>query len=299
MCLIQLALCIRIAPELRTAVLPRVHVLLPLIRMGSWMTVSNVRQPDHVQPGSFLIGSMLSVSLAAYYVVPCEVITRLLVVPVAVVAVLFPAFSATFASDPKRAAAMFGGSVKYVFVMFFPLLLVVSIFAREGLGSGWARRSPPMVSGAAVARGWRAFRWSSPDTAHNGSGRWPRRPGCQAAPIGIALIPCAAYLLIHRHGALGAAMAWTARAAFDAAGLFAISAWLLDRNRPAFRTGALIAGGVAFLALDAAAIHLPAKSFWLLAGLSYVAFAARFFGIRPWASLLWIAAPQSHKSVKL
>jgi len=97
------------------------------------MTLSNIISPIMANLDRFIIGGMLSVGVAAYYVVPCEVITRLLVFPIVLVAVLFPAFSASFASDPRRTATLFGSSLKYLFLILCPVLLVALVFAREGL----------------------------------------------------------------------------------------------------------------------------------------------------------------------
>jgi O-antigen/teichoic acid export membrane protein len=57
------------------------------------MTVSNVVSPLMVYVDRFLIGAFLSISAVAYYVTPHEVVTKLLVLPGAVAAVFFPAFS--------------------------------------------------------------------------------------------------------------------------------------------------------------------------------------------------------------
>jgi O-antigen/teichoic acid export membrane protein len=296
-CLVQLVLCFRVMPDLRRVVRPRARVLRPLVHMGSWLTLSNIISPIMANLDRFIIGVMLSVGAAAFYVVPCEVITRLLVLPIAIVAVLFPAFSASFAADPRRTARLFGSSLKYVFLILFPVLLVALVFAREGLtlwlGPTFAANSFQVLQWLAVGALLNGLAMI-PLTLIQGIGR-----ADLAAKLHVLELPFylfAAYFLIHWYGLVGAAMAWTARVAFDAAGLFALSAGLLGRRGWSFaRSGAFILGGVAILGIGGAMIHLPAKGLWLFAGLCYLAIAVRFFAIDPDGSL----AAQNQASVKL
>jgi O-antigen/teichoic acid export membrane protein len=265
--------------------------------MGSWMTLSNIIGPIMVNLDRFIIGGMLSVGAAAYYVVPCEVITRLLVLPVAIVAVLFPAFSSSFASDPRRTAALFGRSLKYIFLILFPVLLVALVFAREAL-TVWLG---PVFAG----HSFRMLQWFAVGALLNGLAQIPFTliQGIGRADLAakmhlleLPLFLFATYLLIHRYGLIGAAMAWTARAAFDAAVLFALSARQLGRRDWSFaRSSAFILGGVAILGIGSAMTHLPAKSLWLFAGLCYLAIAVRFFVVHRSADL----AAQNQTSVKL
>ncbi len=295
-CLVQLVLCFQVMPDLRKVVRPRARILRPIIRMGSWMTLSNIISPIMANLDRFIVGGMLSVGAAAYYVVPCEVITRLLVLPIAVVAVLFPEFSARFAADPRRAATLFGSSLKYVFLILFPVLLVALIFAREGLtvwlGPAFATNSFQVLQWLAVGALLNGLAMI-PLTLIQGIGRADLAAKLHLVELPVYLL--AAYFLIHWYGLVGAAMAWTARVAFDAAGMFALSARLLGRRDWSFgRSGAFILGGVVILGIGGAMIRLPAKSLWLFAGLCYLAIAIRFFAINPGAGL----APQEQSRVK-
>lgn len=300
-CLVLLVLCFHVMPDLRRVIRPRASVLRPLVQMGSWMTLSNILGPLMTNLDRFLIGGMLSVGAAAYYVVPCEVMTRLLVLPIAIVAVLFPAFSSSFASDPGRTAALFGRSLKYIFLILFPVLLAALVFAREGLtvwlGPAFAVNSFQVLQWLAIGALLNGLA-QIPFTLIQGIGR-----ADLAAKLHVLELPFflfATYFLIHRYGLLGAAMAWTARASFDAAGLFALSAWLLGRDNWSFaRSGAFILGGVVILGIGGAMIHLTAKSLWLFVGLCYMALAVRFFEIDSDTGLAWRLSPRNHTSVKL
>ncbi len=230
-CLIQLAQCLQLIPDLRRFTPPRASVMRPLIHLGSWMTVSNVISPIMANLDRFLIGGMLSVGAAAYYVVPCEMVTRLLVLPVAIVAVLFPEFSASFVSNPVRTAALFASSLKYVSLILLPILLVVLVFAREGLtvwlGPSFAGNSFRVLQWLAVGALLNGLA-QIPLTLIQGIGRADLAAKLHLLELPLYLV--AAYVLIHQYGIVGAAIAWTVRAAIDAAGLFGLSVRLLGRT---------------------------------------------------------------------
>src|SRR2546426_200083 len=82
-------LCLRQLPALRHTVLPQWATVGPLLRLGGWMTVTNVVSPLMVSLDRFLISAILSVTAVAYYTTPYEVVTKLLVFPVAVAGVFF------------------------------------------------------------------------------------------------------------------------------------------------------------------------------------------------------------------
>lgn len=73
--------------------------LTSLLRAGGWMTVSNVIGPLMVYADRFLIAGLLSAAAVAYYVAPYEIVTRLLIVPAAISAVLLPRASREMANQ--------------------------------------------------------------------------------------------------------------------------------------------------------------------------------------------------------
>lgn len=64
-----------------------------MLRFGAWMTASNIISPLMVTADRFVIASMLSASVVAYYTVPFDFIFRLLMIPAALTGALFPRFS--------------------------------------------------------------------------------------------------------------------------------------------------------------------------------------------------------------
>ena len=146
---------LRMMPALR-GVRFRVERLVPLLRIGGWMTVSNMVGPLMVYLDRFVIGAVLSMSAVAFYVTPYEVVTKLWLIPAVLVGVLFPAFSGSSMSDTKHLARLYERGLSYVTMAMFPLVLVLTTFAPEGL-SIWL--GPPFTSQRpwAMAGAWGFF----------------------------------------------------------------------------------------------------------------------------------------------
>jgi O-antigen/teichoic acid export membrane protein len=238
-----LLFCMRISPALRERILWHRHAVGPLMKFGGWMTVSNVIGPIMVTMDRFVIGAVLSVTAVAYYATPYEAITRLWIIPSSVVAVVFPAFSATFAGDRERTAALYDRSVKYILISLFPVVLTVILFAPEilrvWLGAEFAAHSTAPLQWLTIG----VFVSSLslvPLALVQGSGRPDLTAKLHMLELPIYLI--ALFLLIQSHGIEGAALAWTGRVCLDAVVLFVMPPFLREQQ-PAlrFRTSALVA----------------------------------------------------------
>lgn len=97
------------------------------------MTVSNLISPLMVYTDRFLIGATISMVAVTYYTTPYEVVTKLLVIPGALMSVIFPALSTSYVQDISQAVCLFYRSVKYIFIVLFPLILIIIIFAQDGI----------------------------------------------------------------------------------------------------------------------------------------------------------------------
>ncbi|MBT7329492.1 MAG: oligosaccharide flippase family protein [Oceanospirillaceae bacterium] len=126
-------LCLKVAPALRRPVRIRRAMLGPLIRFGGWMTVSNIVGPLMVHMDRFLIGAVVTMTAVAYYATPYEVAAKLAIIPAALMGVLFPAFTSALAQDRTYAIRLFDRSVNYIFLLLFPIALIIVTFAHEGL----------------------------------------------------------------------------------------------------------------------------------------------------------------------
>ena len=129
----QFLFCCKIIPDLFSHFSLETRKFWMLMRFGGWMTVTNIVSPLLVYVDRIFIGSMISVTAVAYYATPSEVITKLTLLSGALMSVLFPAIASSFAVDRQRSAILLDRGMKYVFLMIFPIVLIIATFAPEGL----------------------------------------------------------------------------------------------------------------------------------------------------------------------
>ncbi len=110
--------------------LPRLGEML---RLGGWMTVSNLVGPFMVYADRFVIAALMSTAAVAVYVAPYEVATRLLVVGAALTAVLFPVLSASWFRQPARAVRLYNAAAALVVWVTGTAVLWLSALAGWGL----------------------------------------------------------------------------------------------------------------------------------------------------------------------
>lgn len=212
---LHLVACLQIDPALRQLQLDSKSIA-PLLRFGSWMTVSNIVGPVMVYMDRFVIGAMLSMSAVAYYATPYEVVTRLWIIPVALVAVLFPAFASLHGHDRNQLVRLFERGLRYMTILMFPLALVIVAFAKQGLhawlGAEFADRSTTVLRWLAIG----VFLNSLCQIAF-ALIQAVGRPDLSAKfhvlqlPLYLALL----WFLLRDYGIEGAAIAWTLRILLD------------------------------------------------------------------------------------
>ena len=231
---------------------PRFRLVLPLLKLGGWMTFSGLMTQALLYADRFLIGSLLGLSAVAFYATPLDLVLRAWILPVAVAQTLLPAFASSFAAAPGPTAALLRRGALLVMLMVFPACLVLVGGAREilwlWLGQGFAEGSARVLQwlGCGIFFSCVAF---APASLLDAIGR-PDATAKFAAVQAVIFIPLAA-LLIHLIGIEGAAMAWTARAATDCAGKFALAARLYPPAADSARRLALplATGGAGLLLL--------------------------------------------------
>lgn len=243
---VHLAFCFHVVPELRRRVVVRRDLLGPLFRFGGWLTISNVVGPVIVYLDRFLIGAVLSVAAVGYYTAPYEIVTKFLLIPAALTAVLFPAFAAGLVANPERTRGLFVRGVKVIFLLLFPLALVFVTFAHEGLQL-W-------LGPEFALNGGRVLQWLAAGLFVNSlaqvaltMAQAAGRPDL-AAKLHLVELPLyliVLWLLTTRMGIEGAAVAWTLRAGVDMVFLF----WFVMGILPAFAKTAYIMLAVLLLSL--------------------------------------------------
>jgi O-antigen/teichoic acid export membrane protein len=238
---------------------PRIDLgeLAPLLRFGGWMTVTNVISPLLVYLDRFLLGSRVSLEAVAWYAMPWEMVTKILVVPGAVVTVLFPLFSGMAASRRTDAAGLYVDSVRTLaWTMFLPCFLV-SLFAREGLTlwlgpdfAGHAYRVAQLMALGTLLNGVAHV----PFALMQGAGRpdLTARIHLLELPVYIALM----LWLTAEFGIAGTALAWTARVAIDLTILHVLARREVGLKKP---PGALAWGvtGAGFALFAATLMPMP------------------------------------------
>ncbi len=71
-----------------------------LLDLGSWITITNLVSPLLVYCDRFIIGTLVSASLVAYYTTPQDAISRVLALPIAMAATLYPAIGCWRSRSP-------------------------------------------------------------------------------------------------------------------------------------------------------------------------------------------------------
>ena len=207
-------------------------ILLPLFKTGGWMTVSNIISPLMVNFDRFIVGALLSITAVAYYATPYDMVMKLLLVPSALLGVLFPAFAASFEHDRSAMAVLFDRAIRLMLLAIFPPVLLLVAFAHEGmqlwLGRDFAAHSAVVVRWLAAgvlinSIGQIAF------AAVQGVGR-----ADLTAKLHVVELPIYAavlFALTKSLGLTGVAIAWTLRVALDTTVLLVLSARRLPEAR--------------------------------------------------------------------
>jgi O-antigen/teichoic acid export membrane protein len=148
-------LCVRVFPALGRLPRFRFAELRTLLAFGGWVTVSSAVVPILLYLDRFIIGASLTMAAVAYYSIPYEIVTRLWIIPMSLVATLFPAFSVLAGQEQReRLAALLARSMKWVLLIMGPAVVIITAFARDilqlWLGSDFARESTPTLQILAV-----------------------------------------------------------------------------------------------------------------------------------------------------
>lgn len=202
-----------------------------LVQSGGWFTVSAVISPLLVQADRFFIGAMVSATAVTAYTLPFDMITQLLVGVTAVSTVALPSITVELRRNPALARRLLRRWLARVAVAMAALCAAVAALLPQALAA-WLGNALPAESET-------IGRWLCLGVWINSLGAmffvWLHAQGRFRATALLHALELPLYLLLlllllRQWGAVGAAMAWTARVTLDTAGL----AWL-SRRRPAGR----------------------------------------------------------------
>lgn len=191
-----------------------------LLTFGAWMTLSNIISPLMVSADRFVISGVLGASVVAYYTVPFEALIRVLVIPAALTAALFPRLATVMAIDPIQARNLYKKCLKIVLVVMLPICILIAVGSHWGLalwlGSDFADNSWAIVSVMAVGLLLNGLA-HVPFAAVQAGG--DSRTTAYLHLFELAIYVPMLFLCMKSYGILGAAIAWTVRVGIDLAAL--------------------------------------------------------------------------------
>lgn len=125
--------CKKVVTDLFKSIKVELNYIKPLFSFGGWITVSNTVGPMVSYLDRFVLANVLSSLVVAYYTTPFDVISRMLIVSQSVVSVMFPAFSAEYCLDKKKAKILYFRAAKYILFIITIPSIIIFIFAHDGL----------------------------------------------------------------------------------------------------------------------------------------------------------------------
>ena len=237
-------ICVRALPELKHARV-QLRMLGPVVRMGGWMTASNVAWPILTYVDRFIIASVLSAAATGYYSTPLDLVLRFAIVPVAIMNTAYPAMAASYRTAPEVTANLFRRSLLTVAALLFPASLACVALSHWIL-TVWLGAS--FADHAAVVLRWLGVGvlLTSIDAVVAGllDGIGKASVNAKFSFAELALYVPVLALLVRTTGIKGAAMAWALRCGLD----FVLRLWVAQRLyvplRPAVRQLFPLLGGL-------------------------------------------------------
>jgi O-antigen/teichoic acid export membrane protein len=188
-----------------------------LFSFGGWITVSNIVSPMMVYFDRFYIAAVLSVSVVAYYTTPLDLLIKVLLVPLALVGVMFAIFSSEWSTNKRTVINHYRKSIITVFIVMAPFTIVAVLLADYGLtlwlGAEFAEQSYKITQVIAVGVFFNAMAMV-PYALIQGIGRADITAKFHLLELPIFLVLL--WFFVDAFGLIGAAYAWTIRVTLDA-----------------------------------------------------------------------------------
>ncbi len=210
---------------------------------GGWMAMTNIVGPLMTRLDRFVVAANLTLGAAAFYIVPQELVLRLLLISVALGTTLFPTLARAHADDPRLHREVSQRGLRAACAISLPIALGLALLSSLGMGAWmgpkFAEQSTAVV--AILAIGFFANSAAQiPYTALQTAGRADLIAKLHVTELPIFL--AAVWLLTRQLGIDGAALAWSLRALVDFIGLLLLSRIPLQR-------GLILGVGLTFAAM--------------------------------------------------
>jgi O-antigen/teichoic acid export membrane protein len=248
-----------------------------LLRFGGWISVTSLISPLMSTLDKMIIGAVSGARAVTYYTVPFNLVTRLWIIPTALVRSLFPSFSHLSGLDAR---ALANDSSRVLSAIMTPIIVVAIItvdpFMRAWVGEAFANAAT-LPAEILLLGLWANSLAFVPYTFLQAQGR----PDLPAKFHLLELLPFLGVLWvgIRVGGVAGAAVAWSVRVLIDAA-LLLIAA----KNPPRSQAYLVPAAALAVSAFALAQVVPPSFSARVLTGFVVLA------GTLVWS---WFTAPPS------
>ncbi|MBB2191507.1 flippase [Gluconacetobacter azotocaptans] len=215
MAIAYIRFCLRLVPQLRAARV-RPHLLAPLLRIGGWMTVSNIAYPLLGNIDRFMIASVISAAATGFYTTPSDAVGRFSMVTNAVAASAYPALASSWRTDSVRTVELYRTSVLTLAALLLPLCLGTALFSSKIL-SLWIDQDFAIHSSTIMKLLCLGIFIGSADAIAAGFLDAIGRPDASAKlSIGEMLVYVPLLVVfLHHFGVVGAAFAWAIRTAGD------------------------------------------------------------------------------------
>jgi O-antigen/teichoic acid export membrane protein len=252
-----------------------------VLAFAGWVTVSNITGPLFAQAERFFVGSFRGLAAVGYYSTPADLLTRITIVPSAVLQVMFPVLAQAMAVDRQRAARLSERVLVLITAAVLPAVTLLVAIAPEGvhlwLGPEFAAHATRPARIVAVALFINCLAWL-PFSLVQSAGRaeWTGKLHAVEMPVHIALTAA----LVSVAGAEGAAIAMLVRATMDGAVITSMASRVLgDGARLGRNCVVFLVLGLVTIGGAAAPVPLPVRLAWSSVSLLAV-------GVATWRVLL-------------
>ena len=271
--------CFKVNVNIRTKIKYNPSIIKPVFKLSLWITLANVVGPILIYSDRFIIGIVDSASAITYYATPYEIITKLLLIPGALVLVLFPIFSSSFNANLQVLKSIFLRSIKFIFLILYPIIFIVITFSYDilslWLGRDFAQNSYLVLQilSIGVLLNGIAF---IPFNFLQGVGK-PEIPAILNSIELVFYFP-ALWLAIEYCGIVGAAWTWLSRIFIDTVFLLYFS-WKTNIFNVSTKSLILILLGISvLLIIPFFLVNIYTKVLFAITGLTvFITFAWKFF----------------------
>lgn len=227
--LVMFVTCIHVSPAIMK--LTDFNYLYPkyLLKLGGWMTVTNIVGPMMTYFDRFFISAVLSPQAVAIYTIAYELASKLSIIPNSLSTSLAPTFAKP-ADNQQANNITIVKSIQLLSSIFIPLLLLIYLFIEPLLKSWLGTNDVQAMANSVHWLAWGFYLNAIALIAYTYL-QYIGRPDLTAKLhlLELPLYAIILWLCLNTLGIKGAAIAWFIRAGFDMLCLLAIIHYL---NRP-------------------------------------------------------------------